>query len=403
MGAKVKWRKDREAWFLYVYANGTQAVKRFGPTLADKRRAERRAKEVNAAQLEGKIGLEKKANAVPFEEFANEWLRRKVLLPIERRLEGHLAPKTAKLREQMIRLHLVPFLGRRDIRKFNVPLIDDLWEHLLKEKLPRDDRHLSRRTLDIVLGTLRLILADAVAKEIIPANVIDQWKDVQPRGRGSSKLKPVDPRKVLDGGEREHFLETAKRVSPDHYAFILTMAETGCRISEAAKLTWGDLDIDLGVARIYRQKTGGQATDVELSARLRQALRERLTLRLRESLRQGRRDGDPLQGLVFANERGGEMHLENFRRRVFNKVVEKAFPEGRPLTPHSLRHTWASLHMARGTPLKWIQDQGGWASAAMLLGVYSHFLPRETSGYSDVLSRQDRTTPDQAEAGSPGR
>jgi integrase len=225
----------------------------------------------------------------------------------------------------------------------------------------------------------------------------------QPRGRGSSKLKPVDPRKVLDGGEREHFLETAKRVSPDHYAFILMMAETGCRISEAAKLTWGDLDIDLGVARIYRQKTGGQATDVELSARLRHVLRERLTARLRESLRQGRRDGDPLQGLVFPNERGGELHLENFRRRVFNNVVKEAFPEGRPLTPHSLRHTWASLHMARGTPLKWIQDQGGWASAAMLLSVYSHFLPRETSGYSDVLSRQDRTTPNQAEAGSPGR
>ena len=43
--------------------------------------------------------------------------------------------------------------------------------------------------------------------------------------------------------------------------------------------------------------------------------------------------------------------------------------------------------MARGTPLKWIQAQGGWTTAKLLLDVYGHFLPSEYTGYTDALSR----------------
>ena len=56
------------------------------------------------------------------------------------------------------------------------------------------------------------------------------------------------------------------------------------------------------------------------------------------------------------------------------------------ITPHALRHTWASLHLAHGTPIKWIQHQGGWASAQMLLDTYGHFIPTEMQGYAANLS-----------------
>jgi hypothetical protein len=44
----------------------------------------------------------------------------------------------------------------------------------------------------------------------------------------------------------------------------------------------------------------------------------------------------------------------------------------------------------RGTNLKWIQAQGGWASAKLLLDTYGHFLPTETTGYADALSGDPR-------------
>jgi integrase len=60
-----------------------------------------------------------------------------------------------------------------------------------------------------------------------------------------------------------------------------------------------------------------------------------------------------------------------------------------------LRHTWASLHLARGTPIEWVRVMGGWSSAKMLLDVYGHYMPREMRGFSDSLAPADRTRPHQ--------
>ena len=76
----------------------------------------------------------------------------------------------------------------------------------------------------------------------------------------------------------------------------------------------------------------------------------------------------------------------NFRERTFRKLVERVLGKARRFTPHGLRHTFASLHLARGTNLKWVQARGGWASAKVLLDTYGHFLPSESSGFADVLS-----------------
>ena len=66
------------------------------------------------------------------------------------------------------------------------------------------------------------------------------------------------------------------------------------------------------------------------------------------------------------------------------------------MKPHSLRHTWATLHLSRGTPIEWVRKMGGWSSAKMLLDVYAHFLPREMRGFSNTLSHGDGTTRNQA-------
>ena len=93
--------------------------------------------------------------------------------------------------------------------------------------------------------------------------------------------------------------------------------------------------------------------------------------------------------VVFSSSTGGHMSSGNFRRREFRKLVTAAFGLTRKLTPHALRHTWASLHLARGSNLKWVQETGGWSSAKMLLDVYGHFLKSESSGYADALTPVD--------------
>ncbi len=108
--------------------------------------------------------------------------------------------------------------------------------------------------------------------------------------------------------------------------------------------------------------------------------------------------------LVFSNEAGRLQDPRNFRDRVFRPLVRRVVGVRKKLTVHSLRHTFASLHIARGTPIKWIQAQGGWASAKMLLDVYGHFMPEESGGYANALSASpDGTRRHQVVAANRGR
>jgi len=88
--------------------------------------------------------------------------------------------------------------------------------------------------------------------------------------------------------------------------------------------------------------------------------------------------GSEAEGLVKVRWWAIEAHA-NFRNKVFNPVVREALGERR-------HHTWATLHLSRGTPLKWIQAQGGWTIAKVLLDTYGHWPPTESRGFVDALT-----------------
>ncbi len=81
---------------------------------------------------------------------------------------------------------------------------------------------------------------------------------------------------------------------------------------------------------------------------------------------------------------------------MWDSIVLEVFGSDRRVTPHSLRHSWATLHLSRGTPIERVRKMGGWSSAKMLLDVYGHFLPREMRGFSNTLTHRDVTTRNQA-------
>jgi len=60
---------------------------------------------------------------------------------------------------------------------------------------------------------------------------------------------------------------------------------------------------------------------------------------------------------VFAADRGGLLHLRNFRRDVFDPAVRAAGLDG--LTPHALRHTAAGSAIASGANVKVVQTMLG--------------------------------------------
>ncbi len=146
------------------------------------------------------------------------------------------------------------------------------------------------------------------------------------------------------------------------------------------------MDLDAGQVRIARSFSMGRFLGPTKTGRERIV---ELSSRMRAVLAQERPDIFGENALAFPNEGGGFIDQSNFRRRIFSRVVRKALGQGRRFTPHGLRHTFASLHLSRGTNLLWVQRQGGWTSPAVLLGTYAHFLPTELQGFADALTPLD--------------
>jgi integrase len=73
--------------------------------------------------------------------------------------------------------------------------------------------------------------------------------------------------------------------------------------------------------------------------------------------------------------------IKQVATRMWRRVVKECGLEG--VTFHSMRHSWASWQVQGGTPLRALQEMGGWASLAMPVR-YSHLEPGHLAQYAET-------------------
>jgi len=76
---------------------------------------------------------------------------------------------------------------------------------------------------------------------------------------------------------------------------------------------------------------------------------------------------------IFRNSRGNPPDMQNFKNRVFLKLLEKAGL--RRIRFHDLRHTYASLLIQNGESLVYVKEQLGHSSIKITVDVYGHLVP----------------------------
>lgn len=144
--------------------------------------------------------------------------------------------------------------------------------------------------------------------------------------------------------------------APRYRAFFSLIFDTGLRISEAAALRVGDIDRARGVIQVRNGK-GGKDRQVKLGDRLYRILRaywreERVKVPRTEPLSK--------DSFLFASVRGRPICIV-----VAGRVIRRAAEEagiGKRVTPHTLRHSFATAQMEAGTGLRVVQAQLGHAS-----------------------------------------
>ena len=128
---------------------------------------------------------------------------------------------------------------------------------------------------------------------------------------------------------------------------------------------------------------------VDLSTRAVAVLRAHLVTRKAEKLRRG---WPALPTPLFCSHTGTHLDSRNVRDAFARVVKAASLPH---FTPHSLRHTYASLLLIAGVDVYYVSRMLGHASIAETVDTYGRWLPANRKGTVDILDAPAVTTCDQ--------
>jgi integrase/recombinase XerC len=136
-------------------------------------------------------------------------------------------------------------------------------------------------------------------------------------------------------------------------AILETFYSTGIRVSELVGLDWSDVDFQLGIVRVLGK--GSKERIVPIGQMALDALRD-------YSIEVGKKWNLPCKGEnpVFLNNRGGRITTRSVARLVEKHLKEVGIPV--KVSPHGLRHTFATHLLNSGADLRVIQEMLGHAS-----------------------------------------
>ncbi|MCJ7822325.1 MAG: tyrosine-type recombinase/integrase, partial [Armatimonadetes bacterium] len=129
-------------------------------------------------------------------------------------------------------------------------------------------------------------------------------------------------------------------------ALVVLLLTPGIRRAEAAGITLDDLDLER--RQLLVRGKGSKERVVPLAEQAVAAVREYLTHRVTTESRH-------LFVSARAGHRGRPIH-PRVVNAVFDRVVRKAGLEGRGITPHKLRHTFATFLIRTGADVRTVQE-----------------------------------------------
>ncbi len=334
-----------------------------------------------------------------FHEFASQWFES---------TKGEWREKTRLDYQWQLSSHLLPFFKHHHLSQITIAEVDRYRQSKVAEARAiqvaaakgaplteaftdkhgharkRSRRALSVTSINKTITRLGQILEVAVEYGLIGVNPA--------KGR-RRRLKPQKAAPVwLDRAEHiEALLDAAGAL--DHHAeakgghdqkgglvyrraLLSTLVFAGLRIGELTALQWRDVDLAGSRLTVRASKTDAGMRQVDLPP----ALRDELAAYKAQAANTGP------SAFVFTTAAGSELIQGNVRRRVLDKAVATAneklieagevpLPDG--LTPHKLRHTFASILVALGVDPGSVMDQLGHTDPGFTLRVYRHGMRRD--------------------------
>jgi integrase/recombinase XerD len=199
---------------------------------------------------------------------------------------------------------------------------EDVVAYLAKQK---EEAGLSNTSLSLIHSALRFFFHDFLHKKII--------EDIKlPR---KEKKLPT----VLTKQEIKKLIKAAKRGR--NRLLIEFLYSSGVRVSEAVKMKVDDLDLNEGIARVKGGK-GKKDRVIILSKKWISSIKKYLNRKKIKS------------EFVFSKKNGKPLSTDTVQR-IIRKAAEKA-GINKHVTPHTLRHSFATHLLEKGENIRKIQE-----------------------------------------------
>ncbi|MCB9741641.1 MAG: site-specific integrase [Alphaproteobacteria bacterium] len=261
--------------------------------------------------------------AVPFSGVARRYYEEEVIV--------RLRPATQRTHEQILRVHLYPAFGDKDLRTITAR---DVTAYQARKR--REGK--SAKSINNQVGVLSRVFEFAIQQELHNDNPT-KHKQVRP-------LRVDRPTEVwLERTQADSFLAAVAENDPEYWPLFLAALRTGMRQGELLALCWQDVYLDQGLILVrhsmHRGKLGPTKGNKVRRVPIAQDLAEVLAERV----------GAP-EAFVFAQEDGSPLTpnmVKNPHRRARGAI-------GMPkLRFHDLRHSFASQLVSAAVPFPAIQ------------------------------------------------
>jgi len=198
----------------------------------------------------------------------------------------------------------------------------------------------------------------------------------------------------LDDKEALLVAEALLTVSLKWRTVLMLLMYSGMRRGEACGLLWSDVDFDGNVIHITKANqyipgmgTFEKSTKTESSNRVIKLPNEMMDLlyeykswQFEERLKMGDRWND--SGKIFTQENGLPIHPDSITAWTKEFREAHSFPH---FTPHSLRHTSATLLIMSGVPARAVAARLGHADVSTTNSIYSHTIQTADAMASDII------------------
>jgi integrase/recombinase XerC len=217
-------------------------------------------------------------------------------------------------------------------------------------------KDLAKSSVARKLAVLRSFFRFLCRQGALAANPADLLKGVKLTLRTTPHLSVDETFQLLAGSSQG--LRTAEarargrapmRRARDQAILELFYA-SGLRISELVGLNLLDLDLEEGLVRVRGK--GRKERIVPVGHKARQALRSYLAER--GALEGSGAAGSPAPEVLFLNHRCGRLTTRSVSRIVLRRLQESGL--GKKITPHGLRHSFATHLQSGGADLRAIQE-----------------------------------------------